>query len=446
MTIHILGGGTVSYVRSHLALAAPAFGGTARELYRLHCAIDKAANHVDDLYQLNKNVDYPKTRYHYTGTNPILHLTKMADSDSSLVTNQDVARLVDQLVANPHTRVIYVNVALCDYDGTIIEEIDGVNTPTDSGKYATRLKTREGVQAMHLVPADKIIGRIRKERKDIFVVGFKTTAGATSDEQYLAGLDLLKANSINLVVANDLVTRNNMIIAPEETRYCETTDRQLLLETLVKMVDSRRQNTFTRSTVLPGDLVSWVYDERVPDNIREVVNHLVERGAYKPFRNATVGHFAVKLDTNRVLTSRRKTNYTEVGGLDLVEVEYDGLDKVVAYGAKPSVGGQSQRIIFDEHPDLDCIAHFHSPMKENARDAELIGHGDQFFNECGSMQCGANSSRNLRDVGNGIKAVMLDNHGPNIVFSRDVPASAVIDFIEANFDVEAKTGGLVEVA
>ena len=42
-----------------------------------------------------------------------------------------------------------------------------------------------------------------------------------------------------------------------------------------------------------------------------------------------------------------------------------------------------------------------------------------------------------------MKVVMLDGHGPNIVFSRDTPANDVIDFIEANFDLSKKTGGLV---
>ncbi len=435
MTIHILGGGTFSHVRSHLALAAPAFGGTARELYRLHKLIDDRANHVDDLYQLNKNVDYPANRYSYQGTNPVLHLTKMADHDSSLVTNQDVARLVDQLIANPHTRVIYFNVALTDFDGQIDD--------APSGKYAERLKSRDGERTMTLTMADKIIGRIRKDRKDIFVVGFKTTAGATSNEQYLAGLNLLKANSINLVVANDLVTRNNMIITPEESRYCETTDRQLMLETLVKMVDSRRQNTFTRSTVLPGDLVSWVYDERVPDNLRRVVNYMVENGAYQVVQNATVGHFAVRGGVGKCFTSRRKTDYTKPEGLDLVEVEYQGIDEVIAYGAKPSVGGQSQRIIFDTHPDVDCIAHAHVEMRPDARDRDKIAMDmGQWARECGSHDCGRSVSDLIPSV-KGVRAVMIHNHGPNIVFPKETPAEEIIDFIDANFDLSRKTGGNV---
>ena len=42
----------------------------------------------------------------------------------------------------------------------------------------------------------------------------------------------------------------------------------------------------------------------------------------------------------------------------------------------------------------------------------------------------------------GILAVMLDNHGPNIVYRKDVPAERVIAFIERHFELMAKTGGL----
>jgi hypothetical protein len=114
--------------------------------------------------------------------------------------------------------------------------------------------------------------------------------------------------------------------------------------------------------------------------------------------------------------------------------------KVIAHGAKPSVGGQSQRIVFDQNPDLDCIVHAHVPLKSNPRDSVPIA--DQWQNECGSHQCGRNTSENLREFAD-LKAVMLDDHGPNIVFARNTPAAKVIEFIEANFDLEAKTGGLV---
>lgn len=409
MTVHIFGGGTFFHVRNHMSLCAPAFGKTARYI----------------------NTFYDDAQ---------LHLTKMADPNSILDTNEDVEYKLDRLIADPLCKVIYFNVALCDYEGSIIERgaFDS-EIPTRSGKYETRLKTRDGEQTMLLTPAKKLIGKIRKTRKDIFVVGFKTTCNATPDEQYLAALNMLKENSINLVLANDTGNRRNMIVAPEETRYCVTTDRNKALTTLVEMTNSRSRNTFTRSTVIDGDIVPWNSNE-IPDNLRQVVNHCIKRGAYKPFRGATAGHFAVKVNDHEVLTSIRKTNYNDLDKSGLVRIEYEGLDKVIAHGAKPSVGGQSQRIVFDEHPDLDCIVHFHCPTKEIY---EYIPTAPQAQNECGSHQCGQNTSTNLKHIRDGIHAVMLDSHGPNIVFSKDIDPQKVIDFIETNFDLEAKTGGLV---
>lgn len=414
--VHIIGGGTFSHVRNHLAIAAPAFGKTARDLHSILSSASLSRQFATKL-----------------------HLTKMADPESTLVTNQDVSDLLDTLIADRDTRVIILNAALCDYDATVFSLDDW----EASGKYATRLKTSAGEQRLTLTPADKLVGKIRKERKDIFLVAFKTTTGATPQEQYLAGLDLLKKNSCNLVLANDTVTRNNMIIAPEETRYFETTDRNDAIAGLAKMIVARMNNTFTRSTVVgtEADTVPWD-SPLVPENLQTVVNHCIARGAYKPFNGSTAGHFAVRLGPNEILTSKRKRNFNDLANIGLVRVEYDGLNKVIAHGAKPSVGGQSQRIVFDEHPDLDCIVHFHCPLKANPRDD--INVAPQWQNECGSHQCGQNTSRNLRAPTGSIYAVMLDGHGPNIVFSRHAPADEVIDFIEANFDLEAKTGGLVE--
>ena len=452
--IHIIGGGTFSHVRNHLALAAPAFGGTAR--YLEHAIINAmVAAGIGE--QAERMIE--------------LHLTKMADSTSNLVTNQDVADLVDRLVADPETRVIIMNAALCDYDAYVgqkptepnllmnlaLSDYDaharvvltpGLGAPP-SGAHAERLKTSDGEQSLVLLPANKIISRIRKDRKDIFLVAFKTTTGATSDEQYAAGLHLLKANSANLVLANDTVTRNNMVITPEEARYHETTDRDAALKGLVEIILARMNNTFTRSTVVDGPPVPWE-DPLVPDNLREVVNHCIAKGAYKPFRGATVGHFAAKIDEGSILTSRRKRDFNKLPEEGLIRVEYEDDTRVIAYGGKPSVGGQSQRVIFREHPEAECIVHFHCPP--NGTGDAAINIVEQWPNECGSHQCGQATSAGLRQVGGNdyegdyhpdIKAVMLDNHGPNIVFTRQTPAAEVIRFIDENFDLSDKTGGPV---
>lgn len=424
--IHIIGGGTFSHIRSHLALAAPAFGTTARQLksiIREELSYDPVIRDQVNGYRSMASVlnDYVT-----------LHLTKMADPNSKLVTNQDIADLLERLKGDPKTRVIILNAALCDFDG----QIDGV----ESGPHAQRLKSRDGVRPVLLTPADKLIGSIRRERKDIFVVGFKTTTDETPDDQYAIALNALKRDSLNLVLANDTVTRRNMIVAPEETRYCETGDRDAVLRTLAQIVVSRSRNTFTRSTVVSGPPVAW-NDPRVHGNLRGTVDHCITRGAYKVFRNATVGHFAQRVDDRSIITSGRKRNFNHLAQDGMVFVEYEDDTRVIAHGAKPSVGGQSQRIIFREHPDIDCIVHFHCPPKPEM--AHLLNHVPQWPNECGSHQCGEATSRGLRTHDHGIKAVMLVGHGPNIGFWRGTPAGAVIDFIDRYFDLNQKTGGLV---
>lgn len=411
--IHIYGGGTFSYVRTHLALAMPAFGETAKSIYDMICA---------------------DTRFDSMETN--MHLTKMGNSYSSLITNDDVFEHVKKVRDDLDTKIIIFNVGLCDYSGTILVKDDEKHIP--SGKYVKRLKTSEGNQKMMLVPEEKIIKYIRsKVRKDIFLIAFKTTAGATEQQQYLAGLDLLKKNSCNLVFANDVITRTNMIITPEETKYHVTTDRLHALNQLVDMTYYRSQLTFTRSTVIDGSPIAWNSPLVFP-SLRTIVDHCIAQSAYKPFNGSTVGHFACKISENEFLTSIRKSNFNDLKVKGLVKVKTDGNDSVIAYGAKPSVGGQSQRIVFTDHPEYDCIVHFHCPKKESSS-VPVVSQREY---ECGSHQCGENTSRGLAKFGN-LSAVMLDNHGPNIVFNHNIDPQEVIDFINENFDLSNKTGGLV---
>ncbi len=413
-TINILGGGTFSYVRNHLALAMPAFGTTAKVLSDLcHKRFDKM-----DIW---------------------LHLTKMADTTSGLITNEDVDSLVKELIANYDTKIIFFNVGLCDFDGEVADMSDVYSYGrTKSGKYEPRLKSDSKPMLM-LEGKNKIIKQIREKRKDIFLVAFKTTCGATEQEQYLAGLELMKKNSCNLVLANDTKTRVNMIITPEEAKYHITTDREEALTQLVDMAFYRSHLSFTRATVVEGTPIPWE-SELVYPSLRAAVNHCISEGAYKAFNGATVGHFACKIGENEFLTSIRKSNFNDLHTKGLVRVVTDSQDTVTAYGAKPSVGGQSQRIIFSEHNDYDCIVHFHCPIKAGSK-VPVVSQREY---ECGSHQCGQNTSNGLKMFGN-FSAVMLDNHGPNIVFHHSIDPQEIINFIDANFDLHDKTGGLVSI-
>ncbi|RDJ35562.1 MAG: hypothetical protein DWQ19_12155 [Crenarchaeota archaeon] len=64
--------------------------------------------------------------------------------------------------------------------------------------------------------------------------------------------------------------------------------------------------------------------------------------------------------------------------------------------------------------------------------------------ECGSHECGNNTSKGLQQFGN-LYAVYLDQHGPNIVFNSAIDPNEVIKFIEENFDLSQKTGVFVSI-
>lgn len=413
--VYIIAGGTVSHFAPHQGLFAPAYGTVGHQLR------DLCQQLMPDL-------------------RTSLVKTKAAGGDK-LETNADVAAFLDELKARPDTKVIFMPVALCDFEVAKIDRLPGkrlaLEDTVDIGKHRRRLRTSDGYHELLLRPAPKLLPTIRNGRKDIFLVGFKTTKGEHVDDQYIAGLNLLKASSCNLVLSNDIETRVNMVITPEEARYHVTQNRGEALYGLVEMTKLRSHLTFTRSTVIAGEAVPWS-SPLVPPALREVVDYCIKRNAYKPFRGATVGHFAVKLGPTTFLTSQRKTNFNDLEKIGLVRIETDGPDTVLAYGAKPSVGGQSQRIVFDEHPEYDCIVHFHCPIKPGS----LVPTVSQREYECGSHQCGQNTSRGLKQFG-ALSAVYLEHHGPNIVYNRDTDPGLVKEFIEQNFDLDGKTGGYV---
>lgn len=192
-TIHIFGGGTVQHVRNHFALCAPAYGTFARKL----------ADKLRKPGLLNRLLDWlTKDEVRVQ-----LHLTRMADHNSTMETNQDVADRVRLVLADPSTKVIVFNVALCDYEGSIGSET--------SGKYATRLSSREGQQAVQLAPADKVLPLIRAARPDVLIVGFKTTAGDSRDSQLNKAYRQIAETGVDLVWVNDTVTRENFIVAED---------------------------------------------------------------------------------------------------------------------------------------------------------------------------------------------------------------------------------------
>lgn len=211
---HVIGGGTVNHVRSHFAVTATAYGGTARFI---HAELEKKGVKAD------------------------LHLTKMACAgQSNLETNDDIANLVDEILKDKNSKVIVFNPAITDFNGQIGD--------IPSGKYATRLKSREAKDLkLSLTMADKIAPRIKAERPDIVLITFKTTTHASQDAQYEAGLKQLKGSSADLVLANDTGSRNNMVLSKDGTILLATQDRTqallCLIDEAIKRAEAKPMST-----------------------------------------------------------------------------------------------------------------------------------------------------------------------------------------------------------
>jgi hypothetical protein len=408
--IYIFGGGTTSEIRPHLHLTAPAYGHTARFLN------EEVVRRGGDFRM-----------------EPVLLLSKMAGG-AAFNDYWSLAEAVDSVVADPLAKAVIFSPAVVDFCPWTIERWNENEKSWDNPPNG-RLSSANLMYRLTLTPRPKLLKKFRSRRKDLFVAGFKQTFGKTEQEQYLEALRVVKESSVNLVFANDEKTKVCMIVTPEEAAYGVTTDRNQALVELLNMVHLRSHLTFTQSTVVAGKAVAWD-SPLIPDSLRSIVNHCIQRGAYKPFRGVTTGHFAFRLSEQEFITSQRKTDFNTIAETGMVLVKTDGPDTVLAYGAKPSVGGQSQRIIFKDHPGYDCIVHFHCVRKPTSN----VPVRSQREFECGSHECGKNTSDGLGTFGN-IKAVYLDQHGPNIVFNRNIDPLEVIAFIEENFDLDVKSGG-----
>lgn len=178
--IVVFGGGTVMYVRNHMALCAPAYGATAKKMVSL------LGGHE---YEID------------------LLLTKMADSSSQMETNNDVGEVLMNVLGDPRIAGIVFNVALCDFSGHI--------GSVPSGKHAERLQTRQVTEdglALTLHPTKKLLALVREMRPDIVSVGFKTTANEPVQAQIDKSNRMAYEAGVAWMLANDTVTRNNIVL------------------------------------------------------------------------------------------------------------------------------------------------------------------------------------------------------------------------------------------
>lgn len=445
--IYIITGGTVNHIRPHFAVSAPAYGTVGSKLYHNLSALYKNdTEHRIVLVptQMALGVLPGECGMDY------IHLLKQAKLNK-LETNKDLSDLIDYLISDKDTRSIIMAAAVCDFEAKEIVdfESDSYFDP-QIGKDYERLDSSHSY-TVKLKPSDKLLSKIRQMRKNIFVVSFKTTSGKGFDETYKAGLLSLKKNSSNLVFANDIKDHVNMVITPEEFPYkAETRDEALKI--LAEMVYHRLNLTFDDKTVIKDQDRGFphvlVTEGAIPENWYQLMNYLFENNAFKPLpmTGKTSGHFGCRVtgrDYERI-TSERKINHNESFDRGMIRVYSYENNNLIVGGAKPSVGEKTQELIYAQLGDkIDAIVHFHCPLKHGELET-TIPIKEQFKYECGSKECALNTVSGIKEIEPGIYAVHLNNHGPNIAFSKDVPVEELIKFINKYWDLTNKTGGIIK--
>lgn len=193
--IHIITGGTYEWVRPHFCFCAPAFGTVGTELQAIFRSID-----------LDQQVSVIKTKM----------VCGQLSVARAAFDNKDLAGLIEDLCAKKDTKALILAAAVCDWvpvslstwfkDGTVKHD-------NDFGKDKPRLSTRDVEKlVVNMVPAPKVITRIKEIRPDITLVGFKTTTGFDYPGQIEAGSRMLDESKADFVFCNDLETQNNILI------------------------------------------------------------------------------------------------------------------------------------------------------------------------------------------------------------------------------------------
>ncbi len=397
----VMGGGTFSPISNHLSLCAQSFGSTARYI----------SKKLDKDFQVD------------------LVLTKMAGGSNDLITNSDIEDYIDKAIEDRDLKVIVMSIAFCDFEYP------------NGNFHGNRLISDNGPVDIRIIPSQKIIDKIRIKRSDIFLIGFKTTTSPDDnviEHMHLRGLKMMKRSKCNLVFVNDTLHRRNIIITPEESHYGSDLDRNDCLDLLSDIIILRSSGTYNSSILINESNFPFL---ELDSKMQSVLKMLIDSNAFicNNGNGFTPGHFCQKINKNTFVSSQRKADHNlvcENGLTKIVVNESDSGDTFNAYGdKKASVGARSQWLIFKENPDHKYIIHTHNPLLPESR----IPVRSQLPYQCGSIECGLNTMGGLEDMGDGIKAVYLEKHGANIVFSEDTSLDSILSFISTNIKLGTKT-------
>jgi ubiquinone/menaquinone biosynthesis C-methylase UbiE len=225
---------------------------------------------------------------------------------------------------------------------------------------------------LELEALPKIISFVKKERPDIFLVGFKLLVNVPPDQLIERAYESMLRDKQDLAVAN--VGRNSM--RPSELlTYIITAERGIvpvprdeLPERLAALIEQRHSRAYyhTNLTKVPElPVPSAELAEFVADTKR--LAHLAIFNSYTATRREEFGFVAKRTAGGTLITGRgsSKTDATadEVSLVTAVDPEERSL-AVVSTGKKASLNASLAHLIFEARPEINYIVHAHIPLPE----------------------------------------------------------------------------------
>ena len=206
--IYVIAGGTVVHVRPHFSICAPAYGQVGRAIY------DRLVKSIhSEGWESFLRVYLVNTRM--AGQNPAATVNRLCELGITKApeTNEDIRALTSALVSEGATIGIVMAAAICDFEPVELRTLDsqGVRVTAEFGKTQERLHHIDSL-SLTMRASDKVIDEIKQSRPDIALATFKTTAGLPEEEIVAQALANLKRSRSDLVFANDLHNRQNLVV------------------------------------------------------------------------------------------------------------------------------------------------------------------------------------------------------------------------------------------
>lgn len=254
--IYVIGGGTVSYIRGHLAIANVSYGAMAynissslREMEikgELHEYSTKMAGDFFDAVELKGEGSWRRAVV-FEETDP----RSEEDYMPGLDTNEDIVRLVNEIIDKQRPRILFLMTEPCMFEGFALGDERTVVKFADGNRIFERPNTPSGPEEPTLHPKEDHEIRLKacdplegiKDKGELFVVGYHITEDVSEINQYHAGKIYLTKTKFDMVLIEDRKTGIHMIVCREENDYSYVvySNRDEAIDILIKTSMTRSE-------------------------------------------------------------------------------------------------------------------------------------------------------------------------------------------------------------